>query len=260
MNTNFTDRDLLLAVLGEVRDAVLVTDAHLDMPGPIIVYANPAFCEMTGYTPEELEGQSPRLLQGPQTDRELMEHLRSQLDAGQAFFGETYNYRKDGTPFRMQWSVRPYPALGTPSYFIAVQRDVTARRYQRPLAIIFADVDHFKRVNDQHGHAVGDEVLRAVAQTLCEQVRDSDIVSRWGGEEFAILASETPLAEAERLCERLRESLAVYQHPGVGQITASFGVAELAVDESIAIFVKHADQALYAAKAAGRNRVECYRV
>lgn len=81
MNYDFADRDLLLAVLAEVRDAVLVTDARLELPGPTIVYANPAFCDMTGYAPEEIEGQTPRLLQGPETDRKLMRQLKSQLAA-----------------------------------------------------------------------------------------------------------------------------------------------------------------------------------
>jgi diguanylate cyclase (GGDEF)-like protein len=134
----------------------------------------------------------------------------------------------------------------------------TAKRYQRPLSLIFVDLDHFKKINDNYGHAVGDEVLRTAAQLLCEQVRDSDIVSRWGGEEFVILAPETPLAEAARLSERLREKLASFQHSDAGQVTASFGVAELASEQSEREFINHADQALYAAKAAGRNRVECY--
>lgn len=115
-----------------------------------------------------------------------------------------------------------------------------------------------KKVNDIHGHAVGDEVLRTVAKILTDQVRESDIVSRWGGEEFVILAPETPLEEARRLSERLRKTLELCQHPEVGQVTASFGVAELASEETENAFINHADQALYAAKAAGRNRVECY--
>ncbi len=134
----------------------------------------------------------------------------------------------------------------------------TAKRYQRRLALIFLDLDHFKSINDRYGHAVGDQVLRETAQTLHEEVRDSDLVCRWGGEEFAILAPETTLAEAEKLSERLRQVLAKYKHPTVGQVTASFGVVELAADETEEIFISRADQALYAAKAAGRNRVECF--
>lgn len=562
------DDDLLKAALEAVSDAVLITDAQLDLPGPTIVYANPAFCELTGYTLAEIEGQTPRLLQGADTDIELLQVLKKQLRAGEPFSGETVNYRKDGTAFQMQWSIRPYPAHGEPQYFIAVQRDVTAlreleqhrrqlqtlvdiqtrvgtagldlqdlreqvaqiglavtgadgaaveesengemiytaaagkalssvglrlpvagslsgacynarqpihcrdthldprvareaadrvgfrsgllvpliygehcfgvlkvyagrvnafsesdlevlsmasqvlassladasqykgerdrsrllvdslpilisfiddqlcyleinaaytrwykrpaeqivgkpvaevmgelpfekirpymlaalagehvtfennfshpngdiipvemdytpvhgtrgdikgfyamvrdisdrkraeldyltetfnrrgfddrlemayataRRYQRPLALILLDLDHFKKVNDRYGHTVGDEILRGVAQVLRNEVRDSDVVSRWGGEEFAILAPETPLAEAEQLAQRLRQKQADYQHPTVGQVTASFGVAELVAEETESGFIQRTDQALYAAKAAGRNRVE----
>ncbi|WP_052063435.1 GGDEF domain-containing protein [Nitrincola sp. A-D6] len=132
----------------------------------------------------------------------------------------------------------------------------TARRYQRPVSLIFLDLDNFKTINDCHGHSTGDEILISVAHILLKTVRESDIVSRWGGEEFIILTPETPLAEAEQLAQRLRQKLAEHQHPLVGQVTASFGVAELASEESESDFIRRTDQALYAAKAAGRNRVE----
>jgi diguanylate cyclase (GGDEF)-like protein len=103
----------------------------------------------------------------------------------------------------------------------------TAKRYRRPVALIFLDIDHFKSINDRYGHSVGDNVLTAVSHELCEAVRESDVVCRWGGEEFAILAPETTLDEAEKLAERLRKTLADRQHPTVGHVTASFGVAEL---------------------------------
>ncbi|WP_172830098.1 sensor domain-containing diguanylate cyclase [Halopseudomonas salegens] len=568
MSAPFADNDLLEASIEAISDAVLITDAQLDHPGPFIVYANHAFCQLTGYTPSELEGCTPRILQGPETDRELLRTMKSQLRSAQTFNGETVNYRKDGTAFRMQWSIRPYPSDAEPEYYIAVQRDVsslrdleqhrrqlqrlvdiqtqvgnagldlqslreqiaeiglvvtgadgaaveeaidgemvytaaaggaessvgmrlpiagslsgacyrarepihcrdthieprvareaadrvgfrsgllvpliyadecfgvfkvyagridafsasdmevlsmasqvlasslanarrfkgerdrrrllvdslpiliafidpqlryreinatytrwydlpadqiigrpvadimgeaafaniepymlaalsgqhvafeslfphpsgriipvavdytplrgnqgevqgfyamvrdvsdrkraerdpltdtlnrrgfddqlelafaTARRYERPLALIFLDLDHFKSINDRYGHTVGDDVLCAVARDLCAAVRDSDIVSRWGGEEFVILAPETPLIEAEQLANRLCRMLAEQHYSFVGQVTASFGVAELTPKESKSDFIRRADQALYAAKTAGRNRVE----
>jgi diguanylate cyclase (GGDEF)-like protein/PAS domain S-box-containing protein len=563
MTFAISDQELLKAALETVREAVLITDSQLDRPGPIIAYANPAFCELTGYAAEELLGQTPRLFQGAETDRELMQLLRRQLLAGEVFSGETVNYRKDGSPFRMEWTIRPFPAEGQPRYFIAAQRDVsamrklerqrqqlqtlveiqtrvgtagldlqamrdqvaevvlavtgadgaaveeaensemvytaasgraasstglrlpisgslsgacyqqresihcrdthedsrvnrsaadqvgfrsgllvplthldrcfgvlkvysnhpnafsdddlqllnmasqvlassladarvvkserdrrtllvdalpilisfidqqlryceinvayarwynrpdeqivgkpvaevmgeaafekirpymlsalagervtfeshfpnlngtptpvevdyipvdvqgfyamirdisdrkraeqdhlteafnrqgfddrlemacaTARRYQRPLALIFLDLDHFKAVNDRYGHAVGDDVLRGVARTLFAEVRDSDVVSRWGGEEFAILTPETSQNEALDLAERLRLAVSEHHHAVVGQITASFGVAEFAHNETEIDFVRRVDEALYKAKGAGRNRVE----
>lgn len=568
MTFAINDQELLEAALETVHEAVLVTDSQLARPGPTIVYANPAFLELTGYTAEELRGQTPRLLQGEETDGDLMQSLRQQLSAGEVFAGETVNYRKDGRPFRMEWTIRPFPAEGEPRYFIASQRDVsairnleqqrqqlqtlaeiqtrvgtagldlqelrdqvaeialavtgadgaaieeaedsemvytatsgravgsvgmrlpisgslsglcyhqresihcrdthedtrvargaadhvgfrsgflvplihqdhcfgvlkvysgrphafsegdlqllnmashvlasslsdarlfkgerdrrsllvdslpilisfidkqlryveinvaynrwynrpteqivdrpvaevmgeeafesirpymlsalagervtfenrfphpdgtvtpvevdytpvrnargdvqgffsmirdisdlkraeqdyltgafnrqgfddrlamacaTSRRYSRPLALIFLDLDHFKSINDSHGHAVGDDVLRGVAKTLLSEVRDSDIVSRWGGEEFAILTPETSLKDALSLAERLRQALNEHHYAAVGRITASFGVAAFDPDEVERDFVRRVDEALYKAKVGGRNRVQ----
>lgn len=128
MTFTITDSKLLEAALDTVREAILITDSQLVSPGPIIVYANPAFCEMTGYSADELLGQTPRLLQGKETDQALMQTLRQKLLAGEEFFGETVNYRKDGRPFRMEWIIRPFPTAGSARYFIASQRDVSALR------------------------------------------------------------------------------------------------------------------------------------
>lgn len=134
-------------------------------------------------------------------------------------------------------------------------------RYGIPLALILADVDHFKRVNDDHGHQVGDEVLRSVATTLMRSVRKADVVARYGGEEIAIVLTNTGTAGAFVLAERLRaavERSEVRSGDRAVRCTASFGVA--AADgpgdvASASSLVGRADAALYAAKHAGRNRV-----
>ncbi|WP_052063903.1 PAS domain S-box protein [Nitrincola sp. A-D6] len=84
--------------------------------------------QLTGYTLAELQGQTPRLLQGPDTDYDLLQTLKNQLQSNQPFSGETVNYRKNGTAFQMQWSIQPYPTGAEPQYYIAVQRDITALR------------------------------------------------------------------------------------------------------------------------------------
>lgn len=132
---------------------------------------------------------------------------------------------------------------------------ITAHRYQRPLSLVFMDIDHFKAVNDFHGHAVGDQVLEGVAALLQECVRDADTVCRWGGEEFAVLLPETNAAEAGGLAERIRDRIKTTPFPGVGGITASFGVADLQGTETKDAFVGAADRALYRAKGDGRDRV-----
>jgi diguanylate cyclase (GGDEF)-like protein len=134
----------------------------------------------------------------------------------------------------------------------------TAARHQRPLAVIVLDIDDFKAINDQYGHALGDAVLRDLGQTLLATSRRSDVLGRWGGEEFVLLLPETSLDEAEELAERLRQRVRerVIVHEGTRlQVTASFGVAGLGPDQELESLLEAADRAMYAAKMAGRNRV-----
>jgi diguanylate cyclase (GGDEF)-like protein len=130
-----------------------------------------------------------------------------------------------------------------------------SHRYDRPLAVILADIDRFKNVNDSHGHAAGDDVIRGLAATLAASCRGSDLVARYGGEEFAVLLPETRAQEAVELAERLRQAIESADYGNVGRITASFGVAELGADGSPTEVMASADRALYEAKAQGRNRV-----
>ncbi|GAB5518158.1 MAG: hypothetical protein RhofKO_04090 [Rhodothermales bacterium] len=120
---------MLEAAVHDATESVLITETEMEQPGPRIVYVNPGFERMTGYTAEDVIGQTPRLLQGPQTDRDLIKHLRHQLASDQDFFGETINYRKDGTPFSIEWSISAVRnTAGEKTHYVAVQRDVTERR------------------------------------------------------------------------------------------------------------------------------------
>lgn len=131
-----------------------------------------------------------------------------------------------------------------------------AARYQTAFALILIDCDHFKAVNDTHGHQVGDTVLGEMARLLRETVRASDIVGRWGGEEFLLVLPDTGIASAARLSEKLRQTVETHEFPIVKHKTASFGVALLKPGEAISDFISRVDQALYRAKLNGRNRVE----
>jgi len=130
-----------------------------------------------------------------------------------------------------------------------------ARRYGNALSAILIDLDHFKDVNDNHGHQAGDQVLRDLAETLRRNVRESDHVGRWGGEEFVILAPSTNLEQAQALAEKLRAAIAGQDFAAVGRKTASFGVATYQEGDDEDIMTKRADECLYAAKREGRNRV-----
>ncbi|WP_299430299.1 GGDEF domain-containing protein [uncultured Meiothermus sp.] len=129
-----------------------------------------------------------------------------------------------------------------------------ARRYNRPFAVLVADLDHFKRVNDTYGHSVGDQVLREASGRLQQHLRESDSLARWGGEEFLILAPETDLHQADHLAQRLLESIRETPMSGV-HITLSLGVAYYRQGDTVAAILSRADEAMYRAKAAGRNRV-----
>jgi two-component system cell cycle response regulator len=131
-----------------------------------------------------------------------------------------------------------------------------AQRYGRPLSVVMADLDRFKRFNDAHGHPRGDEVLIRVAQTLRQVSRAADIVARYGGEELTLILPETPAAEAGVLAERARqrvEAMAIGE--GEARVTLSLGVAAFAPGMSKEALIEAADAALYSAKHRGRNRV-----
>jgi diguanylate cyclase (GGDEF)-like protein len=132
-----------------------------------------------------------------------------------------------------------------------------ALRSGTPLAAIGIDLDHFKAINDELGHETGDEVLEAVAEVLRENTRTSDFVGRWGGEEFCVLAPDTPAEGARKLAESLRAAIAQISVPGVRRtLTASFGIAVCPEHATSAeLLLRQADRALYAAKHAGRDRV-----
>lgn len=136
-----------------------------------------------------------------------------------------------------------------------------ARRYKNELGCIMLDLDHFKLVNDRHGHLVGDQVLSAVAEQLQQDLRKCDLAARYGGEEFVLLLPQTGLEGAHAVAERQRLAVAALSVPaGMTEVrpTVSLGVAAYPTHpaESIEDLFRHADQALYRAKEAGRNRVE----
>jgi diguanylate cyclase (GGDEF)-like protein len=136
-----------------------------------------------------------------------------------------------------------------------------ARRFGHPVTAMMIDLDHFKALNDTHGHAAGDRALKQVADVCRDTLRDIDLVARSGGEEFAVLLPETDLAKGLEVAERLRHAIYAIELP-VGpdgaRIAASVGIAELGKDEAVLDqLLARADKALYRAKAEGRNRVCC---
>jgi len=130
-----------------------------------------------------------------------------------------------------------------------------AHRYQQPLSLILCDIDHFKKVNDRFGHLTGDQILQKIARVIVETVRESDIVARWGGEEFAILLPNTLEGDALMVAEKIRKEVSGLDHEEVGVVTISCGVTALLEDDTQKRWFHRADTALYQAKERGRDQV-----
>ncbi len=134
----------------------------------------------------------------------------------------------------------------------------TLRRKKGSFSLLFIDIDNFKTVNDRYGHDVGDLALKHLAKILKRCLRESDVVARWGGEEFIILLNETNRAAASEIAEKLRLSVQRSRHKNLPSFTISIGMVHENIDMPFETLLKAADQALYEAKASGRNRVVIY--
>jgi diguanylate cyclase (GGDEF)-like protein len=148
-------------------------------------------------------------------------------------------------------------------FFIRLEEELQrARRHQIPVALLMLDIDDFKRVNDSSGHLAGDTVIRDVAEILRRSVRVFDVCARLGGDEFAIIMPGSAEASSARIADRIRERIEEYRSSDAAlrgaQMTVSVGLAVSAADMTARELIEHADQALYGAKRAGKNRVRAY--
>lgn len=130
-------------------------------------------------------------------------------------------------------------------------------RYQRAITLAMLDIDHFKSINDRHGHAGGDAALRQFVNLVLEHVRESDMLARWGGEEFMILFPETSLEESRLVSEKLRQRIESHDFDIVGNLTCSIGLTQLQQHDTLESLNDRVDEALYEAKRNGRNRLVC---
>lgn len=167
--------DVFRSAIQQASESILITEAELDRPGPRIVYVNPAFTAMTGYAADEAIGKTPRILQGPRTERAVLDRLRERLSAGKMFRGEILNYRKDGTPFVMEWQVAPIrDASGTITHWVATQYDVTDRK-ETEQQIVEASARAQRRIAQDLHDGLGQHLLgltflaRALENTLANR-------------------------------------------------------------------------------------------
>ena len=212
--------NLLDVAVDQAKEAVLITSAELDPPGPEILFVNPALCAMTGYSREEILHKTPRMLQGPKSDRAMLKSLRDALSRGETFSGETVNYRKDGAEYYVEWDITPIRAgSGEITHFLSIQRNVTARKLaEDQLREMYRQVERSRNdlgsilnelrigtvMTDENGQAV---FLNAVARRLFDRPESAATHLPW--QELFSLDSENsrnlqaliekPMAERNRI-------------------------------------------------------------
>lgn len=306
---------LLEVCIDHMNDAIVITEAEpISKPGPRIVWVNKIFYQRNGYSPEEVIGNTPRMLHGPGTDRATLDWVREALTQWRPIRAELLNYRKDGSSYWNEFEIVPVAdEQGWFTHWVSVQRDVTERKqmeervhqlaFYDPLtklpnrrllndrlsqalaaskrsgrfgALIFLDLDNFKVVNDTHGHGVGDALLCQVADQLKKCVRETDTVSRFGGDEFVMLLSDlfadqdSSLKRASVIAEKIRATLTQAYSLKISQdgqaehlidyhCSASLGVVMFSGQQATCSdLLKWADTAMYQAKNAGRDAIRFY--
>lgn len=158
---------LLLSAVQQSRDSIVITTAHLNPPGPEIVYVNPAFSDMTGYDTQEVLGKTPRILQGKDTDRALLDDLRHHLEVGEPFHGEAINYRKDGSEFYVEWNITPIRNVQQDiTHFVAIQRNISDRKLLEEEREHLLEQEHAARHQAEAASRTKDEFLATLSHEL----------------------------------------------------------------------------------------------
>lgn len=272
----------------DIVDKYVITSTT-NMKG-IITNISTAYCNITGYTREELIGKKHSVLKHPDIPRRVYRDMWKTITAGKKWEGELKNLRKDGTEFWIKLVISPsFDTNGNIKCFTTINQDITdkkiienlsikdtltnvynrrklddlltkeisfVQRYNIDFSIILMDVDFFKSINDNFGHLIGDKVLVEISKILVENTRKVDHVGRWGGEEFLIICPNSNSKEAKSVADKLREYIENFDF-GIEQcVTASFGVSSFKTDDNIDDILNRADNALYLAKNSGRNQVQ----
>ncbi len=279
----------LMNYLELVDTYIPITQTDLDGN---ITKVNSAYCKLSGYNEEELIGHNHRIMKHPATPPHIFKDLWQTIKDGKTWKGEYQNIKKDGGAYWCSSHIKPIQDIFKVHYgYMAVRQDITAEkelkrisetdqltriynrrkldetlskelnvhlRTKHPLSLIMLDIDHFKKCNDVYGHLIGDEVLKSVSEIMSSNIRITDIVGRWGGEEFIIICPDTNGEGAVKLAESLRIKIEDKNFSEVGRLTCSFGVASTSDNIDINNITGFADEALYLAKESGRNCVKRY--
>jgi len=269
-----------------ISQSVLYTTADLNAN---ITSVSKAFEKLTGYKEEELLGKNHNIFRDPDTPQEFYSEMWKTLKEDEKFEGELKNYTKDKMVFWIKITIDPmFNEEGTKIGYASYRENITntkkleylsthdmltniynrnyfdkslevkinsAQRYNHQFGLIILDIDDFKKVNDTYGHNIGDTVLINIAKILKKNIREDDILARWGGEEFAILLPCTTINDIYHLAEKLRNVIQCSSIIEDKIITASFGIGLYSINESKTEFFEKIDNLLYQAKNTGKNKV-----
>jgi diguanylate cyclase (GGDEF)-like protein/PAS domain S-box-containing protein len=263
---------------------ILNADTH-----GLITQINEAFCKALGYQPQELIGRPHDTIIKHEQNRSPLFDLQKATLTGITWKQDLLLTRADGQHLWTSAQAEPkFDERGKVCGYKVISEDITDKKnietlaitdsltglYNRmkfdevlevqfqhfkrnghPFFLLLIDIDNFKQVNDQHGHDIGDYVLRHVATILTAQLRQTDVIARWGGEEFIILCSNTDLQGALQLAEKIRSHVQDHGFESVESVTISMGISKVKDGDTIRALFRRADQNLYSAKMKGKNRV-----
>ncbi len=259
-------------------------------PDSTIIEVSDAFEKASGYSKDELIGKSISMIKHPEQDRKIIKDLWKNILNKRVWVGNIKNKKKSGEDYWLEQTIIPKLDEDKKNIdsFLSISVDITAKielekmasidkltdiynrrmidqflqveieiasRHNEELSLMIIDIDHFKHVNDNYGHLVGDIVLSQLSKIISDNLRNSDIFGRYGGEEFLIICPKTNKDGAFILAEKLRIIVNDFTFDEVGHKTVSIGIAEFQTNDTIETLFKKADKALYEAKNSGRNRV-----
>ncbi|MGB5868490.1 MAG: transporter substrate-binding domain-containing protein [Arcobacteraceae bacterium] len=261
-----------------------------DLKG-IITSVNQAYLDATGFLRSDLIGNTHAIMKHPDMTKAFFDQMWITIQSNNFWNGEVKNLTKDNHFIWFSMNIEPIFIDNEKVGYRSISQNITDKkliekfsitdqltqlynrhylekyfaiemhrssRYETPLSLLLLDIDYFKLVNDTYGHDIGDETLKSMALILEKSVRKTDVVGRWGGEEFIIILPNTSVLQAEILAQKIRKKVEKYEFKTVGNKTVSIGISEYAINDTREMFVNKADGALYRAKKNGRNRVEIY--